>query len=71
MIKMMFLVHKRPDLDSMAFRKYWRETHSQIASKIPGLRHCAAMLGNIPCTKTGKAPVAACPPHVELADWRD
>ena len=38
MIKMMFLVHRRPDLDSEAFRKYWRETHSQIANKIPGLR---------------------------------
>ena len=38
MIKMVFLVHRRPDLSSDEFRKYWRETHSQIAAKIPGLR---------------------------------
>jgi uncharacterized protein (TIGR02118 family) len=38
MIKMMFLVHRRSDLDSEAFRKYWRETHSRFARNIPGLR---------------------------------
>ena len=38
MLKMVILVHRRSDLDSESFRKYWRETHSQIARKIPGLR---------------------------------
>ncbi len=38
MIKMVFLVHRRSDLDSESFRKYWREIHAQIARKIPGLR---------------------------------
>ncbi len=28
MIKMVFLVHKRPDMDSEEFSRYWRETHA-------------------------------------------
>jgi len=31
---------------------------------------CVAMLGNILGTKTGKALLAACPPHVETAERR-
>ncbi len=38
MLKMMFMVHRRPDLDADAFSKYWRETHAPIAKQIPGLR---------------------------------
>ena len=38
MIKMVFLVHKRQDMDAEAFRRYWRETHGPIAAKLPGLR---------------------------------
>lgn len=38
MLKMIFLVRKRPDLDYEEFHRYWRETHAPIAAKIPGLR---------------------------------
>ena len=38
MIKMIFLVHRRPGLDRDEFRKYWGETHSEIAKKTPGVR---------------------------------
>lgn len=38
MIKMVFLVHRRPDMEAAEFRKYWRQDHAAIASKIPGLR---------------------------------
>lgn len=38
MIKMIFLVHRRPELTRDEFRKYWREKHGPIASKVPGLR---------------------------------
>ena len=38
MIKMVFLVHKRSDMDSEEFSRYWRETHAPIGAKLPGLR---------------------------------
>ncbi len=38
MIKMVFLVHKRSDMDSDEFSRYWRETHAPIGAKLPGLR---------------------------------
>lgn len=38
MLKMVFLVHKKADLNSDDFRRYWRETHGPIAAKIPGLK---------------------------------
>ena len=38
MLKMVFLVHKRPDMDAAEFHRYWRETHGPIAAEIPGLR---------------------------------
>ena len=38
MFKMVFLVHKRPDMDSAAFYRYWKETHGPIVAKIPGVR---------------------------------
>ena len=38
MIKAVFLVHKRPDMDDEEFRRYWRETHGPIAAKVPGVR---------------------------------
>jgi len=38
MLKMVFLVHKKADLNSEDFRRYWRETHGPIAAKIPGLK---------------------------------
>lgn len=38
MIKMIFLVHRQPQLSPDEFRRYWKETHAEIARKIPGLR---------------------------------
>lgn len=38
MVKIVFLVHKRADLDREAFRRYWRDTHGPIAARLPGLR---------------------------------
>jgi uncharacterized protein (TIGR02118 family) len=38
MIKVLFLVRKRPDLTAEQFRRYWVETHAPIASTMPGLR---------------------------------
>jgi len=38
MIKMVFLIHRRADLDPATFRMHWRESHAEIAGKMPGLR---------------------------------
>lgn len=38
MIKMIFLVHRRPELTREDFQRLWRETSGPIGSKIPGLR---------------------------------
>lgn len=35
---MVFLVHRHPNLDAEAFRRYWKDTHAPIAAKLPGLR---------------------------------
>lgn len=50
MFKVVFLVHKRPDLDSEAFRRHWRETQGTLGARIPGTRkyvqnHTVASLG--------------------------
>ena len=38
MFKMMILLKKKPTLGSEEFAKYWLETHSPLAKKLPGLR---------------------------------
>ena len=38
MIKMIFLVHRRPELSREQFQQHWRETSGRIGSQIPGLR---------------------------------
>jgi len=38
MLKMVFLVRRKPDMDADAFRAYWSKTHAPIAAKLPGLR---------------------------------
>ncbi len=38
MLKMVFLVKRRPDMEAEDFRRYWKETHAPIAAKLPGLR---------------------------------
>ena len=37
-VKVLFILHKRPDLDEDAFRDYWKNMHGPIAAKVPGLR---------------------------------
>ncbi len=38
MLKMVFLINRRPDMEAEDFRRYWKETHAPIAAKLPGLR---------------------------------
>jgi len=38
MTKVVYIVHRRPDMDRDEFCRYWREVHGPIAAKIPGLR---------------------------------
>ena len=38
MIKMIFLVHRRPELSREQFQEHWREASGPIGSQIPGLR---------------------------------
>ena len=38
MLKIVFLVHKRVDMDAQEFRRHWRETQGAIGAKIPGVR---------------------------------
>jgi uncharacterized protein (TIGR02118 family) len=38
MTKVIFVLHRRPDMDRDAFRRYWRDVHGPIAARMPGLR---------------------------------
>jgi uncharacterized protein (TIGR02118 family) len=38
MVKLVFFLHKHPDLTEEAFRRYWSDTHGPLAAKVPGLR---------------------------------
>ena len=56
MVKAMFILHKRADMDWNEFRRYWKDVHGPIAAKIPGLRKYVqdhaqpeATPGNRPC----------------------
>ena len=65
MLKMVFLVHRRPDMDASEFSSYWRETHSQIAGKIPGLRKYVQNHSTV-------APDGSSPPYDGFAEmWFD
>jgi uncharacterized protein (TIGR02118 family) len=37
MVKLVFFLHKHPDLTDEAFRCYWNDTHGPLAAKVPGL----------------------------------
>jgi uncharacterized protein (TIGR02118 family) len=37
-LKVVFLVHKRPDIGSEEFRRHWRQTQGALGAKIPGTR---------------------------------
>lgn len=38
MLKMVYLVYRRPEMSVGEFRRYWTETHGPIAARLPGLR---------------------------------
>src|SRR5262245_52006758 len=37
MIRVFYILHKKPGMSDDAFREYWRATHGPIAAKVPGL----------------------------------
>ena len=43
MVKLVFMLHKHPDLTEEAFLSYWNDTHAPLAAKVPGL--CNYVLG--------------------------
>ena len=56
MTKVIFVVHKRPDMGRDEFRRYWRDVHGPIAAKLPGLRKYVqnhslpdSASGDLPC----------------------
>ncbi len=38
MIKVIVVLHRRPDLSREEFVRYWREVHAPLAEKMPGVR---------------------------------
>jgi uncharacterized protein (TIGR02118 family) len=38
MAKLIFVLYKRQDMSVDEFRSYWKETHAELAKKIPGAR---------------------------------
>ena len=38
MFKVVFLVHKKADMEAQDFRRHWRETQGSLSAKIPGLK---------------------------------
>ncbi len=38
MIKIMLLLHRRPDLSVEEFRRYWHTEHQALLMRLPGLR---------------------------------
>ncbi len=65
MLKIVFLVHKRADMDAQDFRRYWRETQGAISAKIPGVRKYIQ-------NHTIAAPNGGTPPYDGFAEmWFD
>jgi uncharacterized protein (TIGR02118 family) len=65
MVKLVFILHKHPDLTEEAFQSYWNETHAPLAAKVPGL--CKYVLG-----KHVPAALPSPPPCDGLAElWFD
>jgi uncharacterized protein (TIGR02118 family) len=38
MIKLIYVITRKPGLSVEEFQRYWRETHGPIAARIPGVR---------------------------------
>lgn len=44
MVKLVYCIRRRPDLDFDSFARYWREVHAPLAARIPGLRRLVQSL---------------------------
>jgi uncharacterized protein (TIGR02118 family) len=58
MVKMVFILHRRPGMDVDDFSRYWRDKHAPIGSALPGLRkyvqnHVGATLDGSPLPYDG------------------
>jgi len=38
MTKVIYVLHRRPDMDAGEFCRYWRDVHGPLAARMPGLR---------------------------------
>ena len=38
MTKVIYVLHRRPDMDAGEFCRYWRDVHGPLAAGMPGLR---------------------------------
>src|ERR671932_318858 len=65
MLKLMLLLHRRPDLTPEEFRRYWHDQHQALLRRLPGLRR---LVLNDPLPTADGAP-AACDGIAE--DWFD
>src|SRR5919197_3433552 len=65
MVKIILLLHRRPDLSFDEFRRYWHETHRPLLERLPGLRRL--VLNDVLPGPDGAAPV--CDGIAE--DWFD
>ncbi len=41
MVKLIYCITRKPGLSVDEFQRYWRETHADIAARIPGVRRYA------------------------------
>jgi uncharacterized protein (TIGR02118 family) len=65
MIKIVLLLHRRPDLSVEDFRRHWHEVHRPLLERLPGLRRL--VLNHVL-----PGPDGAAPPFDGIAeDWFD
>ena len=55
MTKVIYVLHRRPDMDAGEFCRYWRDVHGPLAAKIPGLRKYVQNHG-LPDSASGALP---------------
>jgi uncharacterized protein (TIGR02118 family) len=62
MVKLVFLLHRRPGMDLDEFTRYWRDVHGPIGAAMPGVRkyvqnHADATLDGSPLPCDGFAEI--------------
>ena len=40
MVKVLYILHRRPDMETAAFQAYLKDMHGPIAARVPGLARC-------------------------------